>query len=84
MAEDLHEPLPEPAVDRSGWRRVSILWLVPLVALVVGATLLGRHLLRAGPEIEIELRSAEGLEQGRTEVRFREVVVGRWRPRVAG
>ena len=77
MAEDLHEPLPEPKVERSGWRRVSILWLVPLVALAVGATLLGRHLLRAGPEIQIELRTAEGLEPGRTQVRFREVVVGR-------
>ena len=77
MAEDLQEPLPEPAVDRSGWRRLSILWLVPLVALAVGATLLGRHLLRTGPEIQIELRTAEGLESGRTVVRFREVVVGR-------
>ena len=77
MAEDLQEPLPEPAVDRSGWRRLSILWLVPLVALAVGVTLLGRHLLRTGPEIQIELRTAEGLESGRTVVRFREVVVGR-------
>ena len=50
---------------------------MPLVALAVGATLLGRHLLRKGPEIQIELRTAEGLEPGRTQVRFREVVVGR-------
>ena len=77
MAEEQHEPLPAPVVDRSGWRRLSVLWLVPLVALAVGATLLGRHLLRTGPQIEIELRTAEGLEPGRTEVRFREVVVGR-------
>lgn len=69
--------LPEPAIERRGWRRVSMVWLVPIVALAVGLTLLGRHLLRSGPEIEIELRSAEGLEPGRTEVRFREVVVGR-------
>src|SRR5688572_7784481 len=69
--------LPEPAIERRGWRRVSMVWLVPIVALAVGLTLLGRHVLRSGPEIEIELRSAEGLEPGRTEVRFREVVVGR-------
>ena len=41
MAEEQHEPLPAPVVDRSGWRRLSVLWLVPLVALAVGAVLGG-------------------------------------------
>ena len=57
--------------------RLSLVWIVPIVALVIGAVLVVRSVLQVGPEIEIELRSAEGLEPGRTEVRFKEVVIGR-------
>ena len=57
--------------------RLSLVWIVPIVALVVGVVLIARALLQAGPEITINFRSAEGIEPGRTEVRFKEVVVGR-------
>jgi len=56
---------------------LSLVWIVPIVALVVGAVLVVRSLLEVGPEITIEFRSAEGIEAGRTEVRYKEVVVGR-------
>jgi paraquat-inducible protein B len=57
--------------------RISLVWLVPLVALAIGASLLVRTLFLTGPTIEIEFASADGVEAGRTEVRFKEVVVGR-------
>ncbi len=68
---------PAPAVGRTLLQRFSIVWLVPVIALLVGATLVARALLQRGPEITIEFRSAEGLEAGRTEVRYKEVVIGR-------
>lgn len=70
------EPAEPVLVRRSAWR-LSLVWLVPIAALMVGAFLLLRALLGAGPEIVIELRSAEGLEAGRSELRYKEVVVGR-------
>ena len=57
--------------------RFSLVWLVPIVALVVGAAMLARSIQQRGPQITISFRNAEGLEANHTEVRFKEVVVGR-------
>lgn len=70
-------PMSEPVLARQNRMRMSLVWIVPMVALVIGAGLVLRTYLQAGPEIEIEFRSAEGIEPARTEVRFKEVVVGR-------
>ncbi|HEX6018872.1 MAG TPA: MlaD family protein [Burkholderiaceae bacterium] len=77
MAEAAPPPLPEPVLARQNRLHLSLVWIVPLVALVVGVVLVVRSLLEAGPEITIEFRSGEGIEAGRTEVRYKEVVVGR-------
>lgn len=69
-------PLPEPVLARQNRLRLSLVWTVPIVAVIVGAVLVVRALLQAGPEITIEFRSGEGIQPGRTEVRFKEVVVG--------
>jgi paraquat-inducible protein B len=69
--------IPTPLIHRKNRMRLSLVWIVPLVALVVGGALLVRTLLAVGPRIEIEFRNAESLEPGKTEVRFKEVVIGR-------
>src|SRR4249920_576894 len=69
--------LPEPVLAQQNRLHLSLVWIVPIVAIVVGVVLIARALLQAGPEVTIEFRSAEGIEPGRTEVRFKEVVVGR-------
>lgn len=69
--------LPAPRIKRKNPMRISLVWLVPIVALVVGASLLVRTLTQVGPRIEIEFATAEGLEPNKTEVRFKEVVIGR-------
>lgn len=76
-------PAPPPSPDlpptpqRRRWRGPSLVWLVPLIALAVGVSLVIRSLLAAGPQITIDFASAEGLKPGRTEIRYKEVVVGR-------
>jgi paraquat-inducible protein B len=66
----------DPAVRR-GRLRLSFIWVVPIIALIAAVTLGARAWLAAGPRIAITFRTAEGLEAGRTEVRYKEVVVGR-------
>lgn len=68
---------PPPKVVRANRMRLSLAWIVPIAALVVGAVLIARTVMQAGPEITITFRNAEGLEAGRTEVRYKEVVVGK-------
>jgi paraquat-inducible protein B len=69
--------MPKPVIVRARRLQFSLVWLVPLVALLVGLVLVVRTLLQTGPLITITFPNAEGLEPGRTEVRFKEVVVGR-------
>jgi paraquat-inducible protein B len=69
--------LPTPRITRPNRFRLSLVWLVPLLAVVIGASLLVRSILATGPRIEIEFNTAEGVEAGKTEVRYKEVVIGR-------
>jgi len=79
MDEPAREPqappdLPEPAVRR---RRPSLVWLVPLVAAVIGLWIAVRAYRQHGPTITITFQSAEGLEAGQTRIKHKEVEVGR-------
>ncbi|MBC7955911.1 MAG: MCE family protein [Cytophagales bacterium] len=69
-------PLPPTPVTRK-WHGPSLVWLVPIVALAVGISLLIRALLATGPQVTIDFHTADGLRPGKTEVRYKEVVVGR-------
>ncbi|HWK84192.1 MAG TPA: MlaD family protein, partial [Caldimonas sp.] len=55
----------------------SLVWLLPAVAIAVGASLLIRTVFLVGPRIEIEFASADGVEAGKTDVRYKEVVIGK-------
>ena len=54
----------------------SLVWLIPVVAALVGATLVARLLFDRGPQIEINFKSAEGLEAGKTAVKYKDVQIG--------
>ena len=55
---------------------ISIVWLVPLVAIVIGGWLVFKALSEKGPTITITFSSAEGLEAGKTKIKFKEVELG--------
>ncbi|MGE8638266.1 MAG: intermembrane transport protein PqiB [Achromobacter sp.] len=57
-------------------RRLSWIWLVPIVAVVGGLLLVLQVWLSAGPTAVIHFQTAEGLEAGKTQVRYKEVTVG--------
>jgi paraquat-inducible protein B len=57
-------------------RRPSIVWLIPLVAAIVGAFVAWRTFSERGPEIEITFASAEGLEAGKTPIKYKDVEIG--------
>src|SRR3954447_2164021 len=57
-------------------RGISIVWLVPIVAALIGAFLAYRAYLETGPTITLSFATAEGLEAGKTKVRYLDVEVG--------
>jgi paraquat-inducible protein B len=56
--------------------RPSIVWLIPLVAAVVGAFVAWRTFSERGPAIEIAFQTAEGLEAGKTQIKYKDVEIG--------
>ncbi len=59
------DDLPQPSVRRSKLG-FSLIWLVPIVAALVGISLLVTHYMSAGPRISVTFLTAEGIEAGKT------------------
>lgn len=76
MDEPPIDELPEAVVQTPGRNRFSWIWLLPLLAAVAGLLLLLRAYLAAGPSITIQFETAEDIEAGKTEVRYKHVVIG--------
>jgi paraquat-inducible protein B len=55
---------------------ISIVWLVPLIAVLIGGWLVFKAFSEKGPEISITFKSAEGLEAGKTKIRYKDVELG--------
>jgi paraquat-inducible protein B len=57
-------------------RRVSPIWLVPIIALLLGAWMVVYTWRNQGPEVTIVFSTAEGIEAGKTKIRARSVEMG--------
>ncbi|MGE3782453.1 MAG: intermembrane transport protein PqiB [Alphaproteobacteria bacterium] len=57
-------------------RRVSVIWAIPLVALLIGAWLAWDTLSKEGPTIEISFQSGEGLQAGQSQLKYKDIVFG--------
>lgn len=56
--------------------RVSLVWLVPIAAALVGFSMVVQNWLSAGPQITVSFETAEGLEANKTQVKYKNVVIG--------
>ena len=57
-------------------RRVSPIWIIPIVAALLGAWLAWQYYASRGPEITVRFENAEGLVAGKTPVLCRSINVG--------
>ena len=57
--------------------RLSPIWIVPVVAILIGAWLVYDNYRSRGPQITLVMNSAEGIEAGSTLIKTRNVEVGR-------
>src|SRR5690348_365584 len=70
------DALPRPVVEQRRFKE-SLIWLVPALAALVGLSLVIHNWLQTGPQVVISLQSAEGLDAGKTPVKYKNVVIGR-------
>jgi paraquat-inducible protein B len=66
-----------PAVKVHTKRHISPIWLIPVIALVVGAWLAYTAISERGTTITITFKQAEGLEAGKTKLRYKDVEIGK-------
>ena len=67
---------PEDQAVRRRQLRISPLWLLPLVALVIGGWLAYERFAALGPTVILRMPKAEGIEADKTPVKARNVEVG--------
>ena len=65
-----------PVITQKKNKNISWIWLVPLIAAIIGLSLLVRGYLQQGPIATVTFKTAEGLEIDKTQVRYKDVVVG--------
>ncbi|MBY4675316.1 intermembrane transport protein PqiB [Marinobacterium arenosum] len=58
-------------------RSLSVIWIIPLVAALIGVWMVYQNWANQGPMITLHFESAEGIEAGKTQIRTLNVVVGR-------
>lgn len=67
---------PESRVVSKKRTRISVVWLIPIVAAIAGGWVAVTRILGEGPKITITFESAEGLEAGKTKVEYNGVQIG--------
>ncbi|TVT79363.1 intermembrane transport protein PqiB [Pseudomonas sp. H3(2019)] len=70
------QPAPGHASIKTRRWSVSLVWIVPIVAVLVGVSLVVHNILQQGPTIIINFKTGEGLAANKTEVKYRNVVIG--------
>jgi len=72
-------PPPNPelsvAVVEQG-NRLTVVWIIPLVALLIGGWLAYKTISEQGPTITITFKTAEGLQAGKTKIKYKSVELG--------
>lgn len=66
----------EPVRRRPSRWLPSLVWLIPIVAAIAGLSFAINSWYARGPTIDITFRSAEGIEAGKTKVRYKDVDIG--------
>jgi paraquat-inducible protein B len=66
--------IPRATTRRS--RRISIIWLIPIVAVAIGAWLAWDTWSKEGPTIKISFDTAEGLQAGQSQLKYKDITLG--------
>jgi paraquat-inducible protein B len=75
MAES-PDNLPRATVVPRRRQRISVVWAIPILAAVVAIGIAIQRILSEGPTITIVFRAAQGVEAGKTFVKYKDVNIG--------
>src|SRR5688500_82345 len=75
QADSGADKIPQAKIKRRRFR-LSIVWIVPIVAALIAGYLVYDHAEDMGPEITVSFADGTGLRVGRTVIRYRGVQIG--------
>ena len=53
-----------------------MVWLIPLLTIIVGGWLVVKTLSEQGPKVSISFKTAEGIEVGKTKIKYKNISIG--------
>jgi paraquat-inducible protein B len=68
--------IPQAAVAPARRVRVSIVWIIPILAALVAVGIAVQRILKEGPTITITFKAANGVEAGKTLIKYKDVTIG--------
>jgi paraquat-inducible protein B len=71
------EHLPQATIVPPKRGRISVIWIIPVLAAVVAIGIAVQRILSEGPSIVIVFTAADGIEAGKTPVKYKDVEIGR-------
>src|SRR5262245_29427583 len=77
MADQPERPdLPQATAVPRHRRRLSAVWIIPILAAVVAIGVAVQRIMSEGPTITMVFKAAEGLEAGKTFIKYKDVNIG--------
>jgi len=77
MADDNDLPsLPQATVERRRRGRISVVWVIPILAAAVAIGIAVQRIMSEGPTITIVFPVAQGIEAGKTHIKYKDVNIG--------
>lgn len=70
------DALPQATVEPRRRGRISIIWLIPIFATLVALGIAVQRIMSQGPTVTIVFDAAEGIEAGKTLIKYKDVTIG--------
>ena len=69
--------LPQATIAPPKRTRISVIWIIPILAALVAVGIAVQRYLSEGPTVTVTFTAAEGIEAGKTFVKYKDVIIGR-------
>ncbi len=70
------DDIPDAVVEPRRRRTLQLVWIIPILAAIIGASLAIKSYMERGPVITITFKTGEGLEPGKTKIKYKDVQIG--------
>lgn len=70
------DEIPKALAEPRRRRRFQLVWIIPIIAALIGLSLMVKAYLERGQTVKITFASGEGLEPGKTRIKYKDVQIG--------